>query len=409
MFYIKRKSPGVAPEIVAGSSHDEHSGIRGWMRRSRWLGISATALLVAILASPAVGAAHPGSSSTGPRSTASAIVDSSDRIWLFFTDYSYSNVWMRERDPYANWTSWIDLHGINAGKSIATVIDSQGRVVIFVRSTDNRIWQNRQSSAGSTSFVGWSALPAGITFASDPVVAANLDGRLEVVAATSSNTVYHSAQSSPTSGFGAWLSLGQAQMYPASGPDLAVGRSPAGRLVVTAGQRYRVQSTPGGSAWGSWQLLNAGVPVDHMSLKRTSDKLWAVGLDYNCNSDCLVLGSQFSDNSLAFLSPFRPGGVNGYAKKSPVALAAHGSILNVTVLGTDYNYWNQYDGNCGFCQTNWINIGHPDIPYPPVVADFPSLGHQMVIFTGTGTIWYALYWYFEGWGAWQQIYGVGAS
>jgi hypothetical protein len=84
-------------------------------------------------------------------------------------------------------------------------MNADGRLEIFARGSDNRLWHTWQQSPGGT-WSGWYSL--GGPIASAVSVIANKDGRLEVFATGTDNRLWHIWQQSPGGTWSGWYSLG---------------------------------------------------------------------------------------------------------------------------------------------------------------------------------------------------------
>jgi acylphosphatase len=145
------------------------------------------------------------------------------------------------------------LGGAIADLTVASNLD--GRLEVFARGTDNtlmHIWQ----TAPNGSWSAWMSLGGVLTGA--PVVARNADGRLEVFARHSDKTLWHIAQTAPNSGWGAWMSLaGKLADIP------VVARNADGRLELFARDKddklTHIAQTAPNAGWGAWMSLDGSV------------------------------------------------------------------------------------------------------------------------------------------------------
>jgi C1A family cysteine protease len=99
---------------------------------------------------------------------------------------------------------WASLGGqITTDPAVAQNHD--GRLEVFARGTDNALWHNWQTSAGG-GWSGWASLGGQIT--TNPAGSRNADGRLEVFARGTDNALWHNWQTSAGGGWSGWASLG---------------------------------------------------------------------------------------------------------------------------------------------------------------------------------------------------------
>jgi hypothetical protein len=352
------------------------------------LGLIAGALLL-----PTAAAAQPRA-----RTTPTAIVDRDGRLYVFVTDQPTGNVWFKVRGagfPAPDFSGWRNLGGINAGQRIAAVKAADNRVVAFVRGTDGGIYANWQSARGSTTFNGWSRLWGSTVFATDPVVVMLSNGRLQAFAATASRVLYNSWQTTPTGPFStSWSSLGTVPIN--YEPDLAAALSPGGTIVLTAGTKYRTQPG-GGGTWSAWRdFSETSYRMDHVSLVASSERLYAFGLDYYCDSSCDVNASYFNESTRRFVDSWEPASNRGVALYAPVAVGAFGTAARAAVLGTDGGIWFEHSGHCpvfGCGSYPWWGAGRPTsaTPNPPAMAVTEHFTYLLVSVYNGGT-YYKLFW-----------------
>ena len=153
-----------------------------------------------------------------------------------------------------NWAAWTDMGTPQGGSftsSPAVAMGSGGRLQVFARGSDGRIWTCREKKASGTAWSGWRAIAGLKNAASMPTVAANAtagatggkdNGRLQVFVRASDNTLWYAVQRNPRKDrWAKWKSLG--------GPV-------AGSPVVTRNQDGRLEvfvRDPGNSLEHVWQ------------------------------------------------------------------------------------------------------------------------------------------------------------
>jgi hypothetical protein len=86
---------------------------------------------------------------------------------------------------------WVSLGGESLGGP-AAVLQTGGRLVVFGRGTNNRIWHIWQTSRNGD-WSGWAEVPGG-ELTSDPAAALNADGGLVVFARGTDNAIWHAWQ-----------------------------------------------------------------------------------------------------------------------------------------------------------------------------------------------------------------------
>lgn len=108
------------------------------------------------------------------------------------------------------WSNWASLGGvyIRGGPSVVKAAD--GRLVLFVRSTDRAIYYKAQTSANSATWTSWQSL--GGRFASSPAAILSAEGFLHVFAVGQDRTLLHKFQfdnvTSAQPDWSPWQSLG---------------------------------------------------------------------------------------------------------------------------------------------------------------------------------------------------------
>ncbi len=159
------------------------------------------------------------------------------------------------------WSSYSSLSGdITSDTDLAIAMNNDGRLQVFVVSTNNQLYYKTQSSPNSNTWSpAWTSLGGGIKADTSPAVARNSDGRLQVFVIGTNNQLYYKTQSSPNSNTWspAWTSLGggiKADTSP------AVARNSDGTLQVfvvgTNSQLYyKTHTAVGGTSWSEWSPL----------------------------------------------------------------------------------------------------------------------------------------------------------
>jgi hypothetical protein len=138
--------------------------------------------------------------------------------------------------------------------------DQHGRLLVAARGTDHAIWVCQQQIANGP-YTGWHSL--GGQLSSDPILAPDADGRLEVFALGTNNRVRHCWQNLDLQWTGDWRALddhlpsGQHQTALAEVKCAAMLNKQDGCLVVAAtvaGNRVKTiaQKNPNGG-WGNWR------------------------------------------------------------------------------------------------------------------------------------------------------------
>ena len=157
------------------------------------------------------------------------------------------------------WSEWLPLEGILQSPP-AIGRNADGRLQVFVRGTDGRLWHRRQIHANSQDWSDWQFLKEPRTYAdlpwtdqddsqkpggtpigiNDPQVIANRTEELEVFVRSDANgALWHIRQSNPNSDeWEEWSSLGGVLVG-----SPALGRNVDGRIVrlCSGGRQYVVE------------------------------------------------------------------------------------------------------------------------------------------------------------------------
>ncbi|HSP79524.1 MAG TPA: hypothetical protein VLQ93_13395, partial [Myxococcaceae bacterium] len=156
--------------------------------------------------------------------------------------------------------------------------DAEGRITLVARSANGTAYFNRQSSAGSSTWAGWTSL--GGTLVQEPVIARNSNGRLTAFGVGTDNALYINHQSSSSAWTG-WIHVGGS-----FASHVAVSMNQDGRLEVfgrgTDQALWRTnQTSAGGTSWPT--PYNMGGVL-------TSDP--AVALDKNGYLNVFLVGTE---------------------------------------------------------------------------------------------------------------------
>ncbi|OLB76523.1 MAG: hypothetical protein AUI14_18525 [Actinobacteria bacterium 13_2_20CM_2_71_6] len=160
----------------------------------------------------------------------------------------------------STWSGWTSLSGSLAGDPIA-IRNADGRVQVFVFGTDGALWYKIQATPGSatwsTNYVG---LGGNTLRKTSLVVQMNTDGRVELFGRGTNNAIWHRYQTTPGGSWNAdWVSL-NGQLA----GDPTVILNPDGRLDVYArafdGKIWHItQVSPSVSTtWSAWASLGSG-------------------------------------------------------------------------------------------------------------------------------------------------------
>jgi hypothetical protein len=269
------------------------------------------------------------------------------------------------------WSDWVDLGpppptGAAATPVVARNLD--GRLEVFVRARDGSLHHRWQQGPGGSLTPHWESLAG--SFAQNPGLAQNLDGRLELFALGSDHHIYELAQSAPN---GAWQSR-WADLGPA--PEGAVGpptvaRNLDGRLEVflrggDGRLHHRSQQAAGAAFAAQWTAL-AGLWHQNPIAAQDADgrlELFALG----ANGHLFLLAQSSANGSWwTAAADLGPPPANGASGSPAVARNADGRI-EVFVRGADnkvYHRWQQAPGAA--LSPHWAQLGG-SCRHDPVIA-----------------------------------------
>jgi len=233
-------------------------------------------------------------------------------------------------------------------------IGQDGRLDAFVKGSDHAIWHVKQTSP-SSGWGSWQSL--GGSLRSTPTVARNLDGRLEVFAVGWDNQVYHQWQTGNGSWTG-WVNLGgQIAGIP------VVGRNLDGRLEVFGlGTDHAIwhawQGAPNGG-WTGWASFGGGLVTNP-----------AVGINLDGRLDVFAIGS---DSALWHVTQAAPnGGWNGWIslggglEAAPAVGRNLDGRLEVFATGTDHRLYHIWQGAPNGGWGGWSGFGVTVLGTPAV-------------------------------------------
>jgi hypothetical protein len=160
----------------------------------------------------------------------------------------------------------------------AVALNADGRLEVFVRGSDNALYHIWQTKPADGPWSAWSSLatPPGESITSDPAVARNLDGRLEVFAGDANGVLWHNWQTKPADGpWFVWTSLGTPPGGGITGNPSAVDNS--GRLEVfvrgSDNQLYHIWQTAPGGDWSEWNWLGGVLTSDPVAIDNVDGRL----------------------------------------------------------------------------------------------------------------------------------------
>jgi hypothetical protein len=175
------------------------------------------------------------------------------RLAVFVVDSNNNVEEAAQSSPGAGFTAFVSLSGGYVQGTVAVGVNADGRMEIFARAYGGNAilhaWQNTPGGSFGT-FASLGGPTDGNWFNTDPSVAINADGRLEVFAGANGR-VQHAWQKTPGAGWAAFHALLGVNVY---SNVVAVTANADGRLEIFV----RAPSSSGPAIWHAWQLTPGG-------------------------------------------------------------------------------------------------------------------------------------------------------
>lgn len=215
----------------------------------------------------------------------------------------------------------------------------------------------------------WESL--GHDWRGDPVVAQNADGRMEVFMAGRDNALYHASQTQPSNGWSDWKSLGGERLYDPRWPyNPIVALNVDGRLEIFVLGRdnalhHKWQTTPGGD-WSEWKSMGGDWHVGPVVSQRKDGRLgvFMIGTDH-------AMYHKWQDHDHKRWSEWEclggkwPYDPNNYLYNPIVAQNCDG-WLEIFMVGTDHALYHKRELGPGSQWTEWESFSGAWL-YNPVV------------------------------------------
>jgi hypothetical protein len=268
------------------------------------------------------------------------------------------------------WSKWADLGPPpppSADGSPICARNLDGRLEVFLRAKDGVIYHRSQQSAGGALTANWASL--GGSFQNDPVSGKNLDGRLELFALDSNGHVFELAQSAANGPWWtSWADLGPSPPGGAGGQPV-VARNLDGRLEVflrggDGTLHHRSQQSPGAAFTAQWAPLAGTWEQDPVPAQNHDGRLELFALDGHLHDLAQTAANGSWWTSTADLGP--PPAAGAAARPVPVRNAD--GRLEVFIRGVDgklYHRWQQAPG--ASLTAAWASLGG-SLHNAPVVA-----------------------------------------
>jgi hypothetical protein len=301
-------------------------------------------------------------------------------------EFSYKNN-LKNVGP-STWPMRLDLVGVLSSQPV-TLVNSNGKVIVFGRGTDNRLYYRQETSPNV--FAWWAVVEQGGVpgFVADPALVRLGDGRLAVFAASSDGAVYQSTQLTAGGAWSAYVGLGKpASTAFRTSPVIAINSNGAlAVFLVGADQAVWVnQQTAAGGSWGGWASLGRYA-------QNTTDTL---SVTYDPNGRLTV----FVVNAGATVSFFRqtwanattwtawdnlPGGAHGFTR--PAAFRNENGRFTVFFWsgGGGSTYFQSQTAPLASTWNGWTQYGYATSASPVGITDANGFIHVFLL-DGSGVL-----------------------
>ncbi|HWF08880.1 MAG TPA: hypothetical protein VG297_10465 [Bryobacteraceae bacterium] len=295
--------------------------------------------------------------------------------------------------------SWVNLGGTITGRPAATK-NVDGRLEVFARNSDNTLGHIVENSPGTAQWSAWSSLGGPIT--SDPAVGVNKDGRLEVFALGTDNAIWHTAQlTAGGAGWSGWSSLGGQGV-----DDPTVIANADGRLEVvihtaTNSMWHVWQTSPGGS-WSAGDEIMGAVDRPPFVSRNSDGRLIIFAGDSDGKDWWTIQNTAGADSWSSWFC------LLGGTVSAPVIGTNSDGRLQLFSVRSDGSVWTSSQTAAGgYDWTDWSPLGGSMAGDVAVVSN-PD-GRLVVYGRGTdNTVWQASQSTAGGsaWSNWQSLGGA---
>ncbi|MFC4504841.1 MULTISPECIES: S8 family serine peptidase [Streptomyces] len=279
------------------------------------------------------------------------------------------------------------------GSSIAAARNDDGRLEMFGTNNGDDIWHRFQTTAGSSSWSGWSQFDGALR---SVAAETNADGRVELFGVNSAGNIWHRWQTSPGGSWSGWSQLDGALT------SIAVARNQDGRLEIfgtnSAGNIWhRFQTTAGSSSWSGWSQFDGA--------------LTQVAAETNADGRVELFGVN-SAGDIWHRWQTSPGGSWSGWSQFDGALASIAVARNqdgrLEIFGTNSagNIWHRFQTTAG--SSSWSGWSQFDGALTQVAAETNADGRiELFGVNGAGNIWHRSQTTPAGsWSGWSQFDGA---
>lgn len=289
--------------------------------------------------------------------------------------------------------------GGNVTSDPAVASNADGRLEVFGVGADGALWTTFQTTPNG-SWSDWYSLAGAVT--GTPAVTQNQDGRLEAFAIGADRAVWHTWQTAPSGSFGGWASLeGSVQGDPVVAPEAD------GRLDVFAtgadGAIWHVWQTAPSSGWSDWASLAAppaGGLTDPRVVLQADGQIAAFARG---SSDGAVYESKESSGGW---TPWFS--LDGAIEGALTVGLDEDTRVEVFARGADGALWHDWETSPGGAWSGWFSLA--GLVSAPSVARNGDGRLEVFVKGGGQSLWHiAQNTPNGGWDGWQDLQGTSAG
>jgi hypothetical protein len=186
-------------------------------------------------------------------------------------------------DSTARWSKWSSLGRPAIDAELvglpAVGLDPRGRMHVFARAADGKLWQARQNRVGGR-WSRWTSLASSV--AGDPVTARDATGALQVFIPIAGGRILVNRQTGPGGPWAGWRSLGQPAGETGFIDRTTVLRDVAGRLeafVLTADGSIFTSMQSSAVRWTPWTQIGGGSNTSMAAVLRRDRRVQVFALN----------------------------------------------------------------------------------------------------------------------------------
>jgi acylphosphatase len=321
------------------------------------------------------------------------------------SDHNIWHIW--QTCPNCGWSSWSPLQsGQSFNGDPAVGQDLDGRLEVFARGTNNAILVDAQEHSGEIvgGWTGWQTLSQANAFQGTPMVARNMDGRLEIFARGSDGNIWHNWESCVGCGWNGWVALQSGHSFKG---DPVVGINSDGTLEAFAlgndGNIWHNKQNCAAcsTSWSGWTALQSGKSfLGRLSVGRNADsRLEVYALDWNNN---VVHNYELSGGGWSGWGALQSQTAHIFNSTPAVGNNADGRLEVFTTENAHAEMWHDWQTSPNGNWNGWANLqsGFGFVGAAPATAQIYD-GRLEVIAVGRDNNIYHNFVQTGGWSGWQ--------